>query len=64
MTKKLLLVPILLGGFALGACQKEGPAEKAGEKIDKAAEKTGEAAKKAADSTEDAAKKATDGEKK
>jgi predicted small secreted protein len=64
MTKKLLLVPIvLLGCFTLNACEK-GTAEKAGEKIDKAAEKTEDAAKKAADKTEDAAKKVTDGEKK
>lgn len=40
---------------ALSACQ-EGPAEKAGKKIDNAVEKTGQKIEKVGDSIEDAAK--------
>lgn len=39
----------LLGVLALGGCQQEGPAEKAGKKIDKAVEKTGEKIEEATD---------------
>ena len=40
--------------FALGACNREGPAEKAGRSIDQAAENTGKAMDKAAKSVRDA----------
>ncbi len=33
------LAALALGATTLGACEKKGPAEKAGEKIDKAGEK-------------------------
>ena len=35
--------------FSLSSCEKKGPAEKAGEKIDKAIEKTGEKVEEAGD---------------
>lgn len=50
--KKLISVFALL---ALVACQ-EGPAEKAGRKIDNAADKAGRAIEKAGDKVRDAAK--------
>ena len=40
--KVLLLVCGLMLVFSLASCEKKGPAEKAGEKIDKAVEKAGE----------------------
>lgn len=42
----------------LAACQKEGPAERAGKEIDKSVEKTGQQIEKAGDKIEDAAKDA------
>jgi hypothetical protein len=39
---------------AIGACEKEGPAERAGEKIDEAAEKAADSAEDAADRVEEA----------
>ena len=52
MTHKLLILPLALGALMLGACQKEGGAEKVGEKIDNAAKKTGDAVKDAAKKVE------------
>jgi hypothetical protein len=43
-------------GLALAACEKEGPAERAGEEIDKAAKDVGRAVDNAADAVKDAAK--------
>lgn len=40
-----------------GGCEDKGPAEKAGEKVDKAIDKTGDAVKKAGDKVKDAANK-------
>ena len=46
--KKLFLVlAAAVFTFSLGACERKGPMEKAGEKIDKAAEKTGDKIKDA-----------------
>jgi hypothetical protein len=42
-----LFVAMALLGMTLSACEKEGPAEKAGEKIDNAAEKAADAVKDA-----------------
>lgn len=39
----------LLFGLAISGCEQEGPAERAGEQIDKTVEKTGEAAESAGD---------------
>ncbi len=49
-----LMVSMLLAG--LSGCEKKGPMERAGEKIDKAAEKTGESIKKAGEKIKDSAK--------
>jgi hypothetical protein len=46
---------VLLAG--LSACHQEGPAEKAGQKIDKAIEKTGEKIEKAGDKIQDSVKR-------
>ena len=54
----VLLVTVLLGGFAVVGCKEKGPLEKAGESVDKAARKTGDAVKDAGDKTKDAAKDA------
>lgn len=45
----LVVLMLSIGGMTMttGCREKEGPAEKAGESVDKAAEKTGEAAEKA-----------------
>ncbi|MBZ0071989.1 MAG: hypothetical protein K8I04_09725 [Gammaproteobacteria bacterium] len=40
---------------ALPGCEKEGPAERAGESIDEAVEKTGEQIEKAGDAIQDSA---------
>jgi predicted small lipoprotein YifL len=47
--KVLLLVCGLMLVFSLASCEKKGPAEKAGEKIDKTVEKAGEKVEKAGD---------------
>ena len=53
MKKRLLL---LLWSVSLGfvACENEGPAERAGEKIDEAVEEAGDQVEKAADKVEEA----------
>ena len=52
--RALALASLLAGTFALTACEKEGPAEKAGKKLDNAAEKAGDAIEDAGDKVEDA----------
>lgn len=42
--------------FALSACEKEGPAERAGKEADKAVESVGKSIEKAGESIQDAAK--------
>jgi len=49
-----LLLALTLG---LIACEKEGPAEKAGEKVDEAVEKMGDQLEKAGDKMEEATDK-------
>ncbi len=56
MSKLNLLVTVVLLGLTLSACQKEGPAEKAGKEIDKAAKEAGQAVDKAVDSVKEATK--------
>jgi hypothetical protein len=57
--KGLLAVAIVIAlTVALPCCRKEGPAERAGEKIDKAVEKAGDQIEKAGEKIEDAAKNA------
>ncbi len=53
LTASMILI-VLSVGFA--GCTKEGPAEKAGKKIDKAIEKTGEQLEKAGENIKDALK--------
>jgi hypothetical protein len=56
MSKLNWLVAMALLGLTLSACQKEGPAEKAGKEVDKAAKDLGQSMEKAADSVKEAAK--------
>ena len=58
----LVLMLVFAGGVVslTTGCEKEGPMEKAGEKVDKAAEDTKDAMEDAADEIEDAADDATD----
>jgi hypothetical protein len=48
---------VLVAG--LSACQKEGPAERAGKEIDKTVEKAGQQIEKAGEKIQDAAKSVT-----
>jgi hypothetical protein len=50
----LMMIALMVG---LSGCTKEGPAEKAGKKIDKAIEKAGEEIEKAGQKVQDAVKK-------
>jgi len=58
MKKILLLIGSLLLVFSFAACEKEGPAEKAGEKVDESAEKTKEKMEEAGEKMEEKAEKA------
>ena len=49
------LLPLILAGLLVG-CEKEGPMEKAGEKIDQATEEVQEEARQAKENVEDAVK--------
>jgi len=55
---RTFVVALMLGALVAGlsGCKKKGPAERAGEQIDKAAEKTGEQMEKAGDKVKDAVK--------
>lgn len=56
--KKFIIVlaaVLLLGG--LNGCEKEGPAERAGEKIDETVEQAGEQLEKAGDKAQEATQK-------
>lgn len=55
-----LLAALMLAAGIAACSQDEGPAEKAGKKIDDAAEQAGDAAQKAADSTGEAIENAGD----
>jgi hypothetical protein len=59
MNRHAIVTAILSGSLLAVACHKEkpaeGPAERAGRKVDEAAEKTKEAGQKAADDTKEAA---------
>ena len=43
------LLPALLAAFFLAACDREGPLERAGEKVDRAIERTGDKIENATD---------------
>lgn len=57
--KPLLLISLFAALFSLAACEKDGPAERAGEKIDNAVDGTGDALEDAGDDIEDAVDDAT-----
>jgi hypothetical protein len=50
----LCLMIAIAAAAAIGGCREEGPAERAGKKIDEAADKAADAAEDAADRAEDA----------
>jgi hypothetical protein len=58
---RIFIVPMIIGVLMMGtviACQKEeGPAEKAGKKIDKAIEEAGEKIEEAGDKVREATEK-------
>lgn len=56
MKKLFILAVAMFLGVGFSACEKEGPAEKAGKEIDKAAKDVGRAVDNAADAVKDAAK--------
>ena len=55
---KALLVAMSLAFLGLTACEREGPAERAGKKIDSAAERAGENVERAGEKVQDAARDA------
>ena len=55
--KNVVCVFTILGVLAITGCKEKGPAEKAGESLDKAVEKTGDAAKDAGKAAKDAVNK-------
>ncbi|WP_319583242.1 Rv0909 family putative TA system antitoxin [uncultured Pseudodesulfovibrio sp.] len=59
--RKFIIVAMLLSFVAVGyGCQNEGPAEKAGKRIDQSIEKAGDAIEDAGDKIEDAGDKVED----
>ncbi len=58
MKKILLLIGSFLLVFSFAACEKEGPAEKAGKKVDESVEKTKEKMEEAGEKMEETAEKA------
>jgi len=52
-----MMVLVLTFSFGLASCEKEGPAEKAGKKVDNAMEKVGDQLEKAGDKVEQATDK-------
>jgi TRAP-type C4-dicarboxylate transport system substrate-binding protein len=56
MRKFNALIAVLLLGIALSACEKEGPAERAGKELDKAGKEVGQAMERAADSVKESTK--------
>lgn len=60
MTRALSTATLVLFGLGLGACSQEGPAERAGEKIDNAVEETSESVDSAMENTGDKIEDAAD----
>ena len=54
MTKKIFLLPMLLAAALMTACEEEGTAERAGEKLDSAAQELRDASKDMGNKVEDA----------
>ncbi|MGH8495589.1 MAG: hypothetical protein ACREVN_05590 [Gammaproteobacteria bacterium] len=53
MIHKLLLIMIAATGFALGACEPQGPAEETGEEIDQGIDEAGDEMEETGDEIED-----------
>ncbi len=56
----LASIPLAFLALSLSACEKEGPAEKAGKKIDQAVEETKEDARELKENVEETYKKKTE----
>jgi hypothetical protein len=54
LIRLFVLVLLTFTAFGLGACEKEGPAERAGKQVDKAVDGAGDAVKDAGDKVKDA----------
>ena len=52
--KHILLIAVLVGGFAVVGCKEKGPMEKAGESLDNAAQEAGKAAEEAGEKAQEA----------
>jgi hypothetical protein len=60
-TRKLAIVLLVVGlGFGIGACERKGPAERAGEQIDKAVEGAGDKVEQAGEKVGGAAEEAAE----
>jgi hypothetical protein len=65
MLKKIAIISILvIFGSVFVACEQEGPAEKAGEKIDETVEEAAEKAEEAGEAIEEKAEEASEEVKK
>lgn len=53
MNKHLTVVAVILMALGLGACEREGPAERAGERVDEATQNAADAVEDAGDKIED-----------
>ena len=60
-TRKLAILLLVVGlGFGIGACERKGPAERAGENVDKAVERAGDKVERAGDKVGGAVERAGD----
>jgi hypothetical protein len=57
--RKAVLFSILVAGTMTVACEREGPAERAGKDVDRAAKDTGRAIERAGENIQDAARDAS-----
>ncbi|MGW8187404.1 MAG: hypothetical protein ACWGNK_09050 [Desulfobacterales bacterium] len=65
-TLRTLMIAVLFGCLSIGvlACEKEGPAEKAGKKVDQTVEKAGDKMQEAGEAVKETAEEAKDEVKK
>jgi hypothetical protein len=56
MAKSSMIIAAMVLAVTLSACEKEGPAEKAGKEIDKATKDLGQSMENAADAVKEATK--------
>jgi len=59
MNRPQAMVALGLALSVLAGCEQQGPAQKAGEKVDKAVDQAGKTMQKAGEKVEEAAKEAT-----